>query len=313
MDGVYLGIDLGGTEIKAARFSSGGEREAEERFGYDAGGEAEEIFGALLSAASNLTGDGRGGRLGGVGVAVAGVFDPEAGLIVDSPNIQALNGFELRSRVRDAFGDIPLSVMNDANAAALGEYFAGAGRGAASMCLLTLGTGIGSGFVLDGKIWQGTASVAAEAGHMCIRVDGPECHCGGRGCFEACVSGWALVRDAGEIARRHPGSAIAALAAITPAALSGLAAGGDEDALALWSEAGRMLGIGIANLMNLLNPECIVLVGGLAKAKEFFLEPARLAWEAQAFDRAHESTVVKLGTMGEWAGVRGVIQPLIEE
>ncbi|MFC1491344.1 ROK family protein, partial [Nitrospinota bacterium] len=150
-------------------------------------------------------------------------------------------------------------------------------------------------------------------GHMCILTDGPSCHCGGHGCLEACVSGWALVRDAENIAHLNPDSAIARLPSLTPSALAELAGGGDHQAKALWEKAGRMLGTGIANLMNLLNPECIVLVGGLAKAGDLLLDPAKQAWETQAFDRAWASTSVKIGTLSEWAGVRGAIQPFLEK
>ncbi len=147
---------------------------------------------------------------------------------------------------------------------------------------------------------------------MCVQADGPLCRCGARGCLEACVSGWALERDAREIARQDPASAIASLPAFTPHALAELASGGDPQARALWEKAGAMLGVGIANLMNLLNPDLIVLVGGLGKAGDLLLGPARRAWESQAFEEAHTSTSVKFGALGEWAGVRGAIQPFLE-
>ncbi len=310
-EGVFLGIDLGGTQLKAARFSADGTRVAMENAASNAGGDAEEIFGALYSAASTLIG---GSRLRGIGVGVAGLLDPGSGRILNSPNIPALSGFALRSRVREAFGDtIPVQMMNDANAAALGEYFAGAGAGSSSMFLLTLGTGIGGGFVIDGNLWTGAAGVGAEVGHMCIRADGPLCHCGARGCLEACVSGWALMRDAGQIAKRHPESAIAELSPRTPLTLAELASAGDRQARALWENAGAMLGTGIANLMNLLNPDRIVLVGGLGGAGDLLFEPARRAWESQAFKEARTFTSVKPGVLGKWAGVRGAIQPFLEK
>lgn len=308
--GVLLGIDLGGTQIKAARFSSVGEWESKSLASSHGNENPEEIFEALYSTASDLI---ENSQLAGVGVGVAGVFDPQSGKIVNSPNMPTLNGFDLRGRMRSAFGDIPIHMMNDANAAALGEFHAGAGAGAGSMFLLTLGTGVGGGFVIGGEIWEGAASVAGEVGHMCIQAGGPLCNCGAKGCLEAYVSSWSLIRDANTIARKKPGSAIAGLPSLTPEDLAALAAQGDEDATALWENAGTMLGVGIANLMNLLNPERIVLVGGLAKAGGLLLKPAEKTWKIQAFDRAHETTSVRMGTLGEWAGVRGAVQPLLKQ
>jgi len=306
---VLLGIDLGGTQVKAARFSPSGEREAVARADSASQASAEAIFEALRSTAAGLI---AGERPAGVGIGVAGVIDSQAGRIIQSPNLPALSGFDLGRRVREAYGEVPISVMNDANAAALGEFHAGAGVPFRSMFLLTLGTGIGGAFVVDGRVWEGAAGVAGEVGHMCVLADGPACTCGATGCLEACTSGWALVRDAKAAARR-PGSAIAKLPEVTPLRLAELARAGDPDTLALWERAGRMLGTGIANLMNLLNPECIVLVGGLAQAGELLLGPARRTWVHQAFERAHRSTRVLPGTLGEWAGVRGAIQPLLEK
>lgn len=307
--GIYLGIDLGGTRVKAARFTPDGVREASESAPSEAQGDADAILEAIHSAGSSLAGNA---DLLGVGLGAAGLLDPEAGRILNSPNIPSLNGFDLKARLQEAFGNVPVHMMNDANAAALGEFHAGAGVDSSSMFLLTLGTGIGGGFVVNGKIWGGAAGVAAEAGHMCIQADGPLCHCGARGCLEACVSGWAFVRDAEEIARNTPASAIARLPSLTPLALARLAEGGDAYARSLWEKAGTMLGTGIANLMNLLNPDCVVLAGGLGKAGSLLLDPARRAWESQAFEEAHKSTAVKMGALGEWAGVRGAIQPFLD-
>lgn len=306
---VFLGIDLGGTQIKAARFSSNGDWESKSQSRSDGRESADEILEALISTTSNLL---QNDPPAGIGVGVAGVFDAKSGRIVKSPNMPMLNGLEFRKMLKSAFGNIPIHIMNDANAAALGEFHAGAGVGAESMFLLTLGTGIGGGFVVGGKLWEGVAGVAGEVGHMCIQADGPMCTCGAKGCLEACVSSWALIRDANAIARNNPDSSIASLDSVTPKNLAALAINkGNKDVLELWKKAGTMLGIGIANLMNLLNPDRIVLVGGLARAGNLLLEPAKITWKAQAFERAAETTIVRVGTLDEWAGTRGAVQPLL--
>lgn len=307
--GTYIAFDLGGTQLKAARFGPKGEREEVARLDSSSLRQGRDVLPLLHQAAHSLLGER---PLAGIGIGVAGVIDTQEGRIVESPNIPALSGFALREKVRESFGGVAVSMMNDANAAALGEYHAGSGAPYESMFLLTLGTGIGGGFVAAGRIWEGAAGVAGEVGHMCILVDGPECTCGGRGCLEACFSGWALTRDAKALARERPDSALAAQEKLTPHHLARMAEAGDPDAAVLWKRAGKMLGTAIANLMNLLNPACIVLAGGMAQAGDLLLNPARAAWQTQAFERAHRSTPVLLASLGEWAGVRGAVQPLLE-
>lgn len=301
----YLGLDLGGSFLKAASFSPDGRWG--ERRSLDARGcrEAEDYLALLREAAESLL---QGRRARGVGVAVAGVLDVEAGRVVDSPNLPALGGVDLLALLKDAFSPLPVHMMNDANAAALGEYFAGAGAGCRSMFILTLGTGVGGGFIQDGEIWRGASGMAGEVGHMIIEQNGKPCACGARGCLEAHFSGWALARDARAHAAQHPDSAIASLDAISPVALSELAGAGDHAAKLLWENGGHALGTGIANVMNLLNPERVVLTGGLANARAHFWPTAQRAWEESAFERAHRSSQVLWGTLGEWAGARGAVQ-----
>lgn len=306
--GPLLGIDLGGTFAKIARFTAEGIREADTQTGTAGHPNAGSILDALSAGMAKLL---NGEEPVGIGIGVAGILDTRAGIVIESPNIPQLTNFPFLSALRERFPSVPMAMMNDANAAALGEYHAGAGAGAESMVLLTLGTGIGGGIVLGGKLWEGAAGIAGEIGHMCVQADGPECHCGARGCLEACVSGWALLRDAGELARNAPGSPIAKLSPCTPEGLAELAQSGDADAKGLWEHAGRMLGTGLGSIMNLLTPERIVLVGGLARAGELLLAPSRVAWERQAFAAAHEATQVRIGTLGGWAGVQGAIQPFL--
>ena len=194
-----LAIDLGGTRVKISRFAPDGTRE--ETSGGDTASQtsAEDLVRLLRSVSVQLL---EGRQLRGVGIGVAGVLDPVAGRIVQSPNLPYMDGFPLREKLESELG-APVTMMNDANAAALGEYFAGAPGASGSMFLLTLGTGVGGAFVQDGRIWEGAAGMAGEVGHMCIMVGGPGCHCGGKGCLEALCSGWALVRDAKKPRRRE--------------------------------------------------------------------------------------------------------------
>lgn len=306
---IYVGFDLGGSFLKAASFSLYGE--LQERCSVDAKRclKAEDYFDLFVSASKSLS---WGKCLRGIGVAVAGVLDSDAGSIVDSPNLPALRGAPLFEMLKDTFSPTPVHMMNDANAAALGEYFSGAGVRYESMFIITLGTGVGGGLVQNGEIWRGASGMAGEVGHMVIEKNGKLCTCGSRGCLEAYFSGWALERDAKSYAARHPDSPIGPINEISPICLAELADSGDHKARAIWESGGYSLGVGIANIMNLLNPESIVLVGGLVNAKEHFLPTAQKAWEENSFKQACNSSKVLLGKLGEWAGVRGAIQPFLE-
>ena len=304
----YVGFDLGGSSLKASSFSLDGE--LQERCSIDTQRclKAEDYLGLFKDAAKSLSSNK---CLKGIGVAVAGVLDSDAGRIIDSPNLPALCGVPLLRMLKDTFFPIPLQMMNDANAAALGEYFAGAGVGYQSMFMMTLGTGVGGGFIQNGEIWRGASGMAGEIGHMVVEKNGKPCTCGSRGCLEAYFSSWALEKDAKAYAARHPDSAIGSIDKITPLPISELAGSGDHAAKRIWKNGGHALGVGIANIMNLLNPECIVLVGGLMNAKDHFLPSAQKAWEENSFEQARSSSKVLLGELGQWAGARGAIQPFL--
>ena len=307
---VYVGFDLGGSSLKASSFSLDGELEERCLIDTQKCLRAEDYLNLFNEAANSFSSTK---CLKGVGVAVAGVLDLDTGKVVDSPNLPILCGVPLLGMLKNSFSPIPIHMMNDANAAAFGEYFAGAGEGHESMFILTLGTGIGGGFVQDGKILRGASGMAGEIGHMVIEKNGKPCTCGSRGCLEAYFSSWALTRDAKTHAEQHPDSLIGSTDKISPISLAELAVSGDHAARAIWENGGHALGVGIANIMNLLNPASIVLVGGLMNAKEHFLPSAQRAWEANSFEQAHNSSKVLLGELGEWAGVRGAIQPFLEE
>ncbi len=305
----YVGFDLGGSSLKASSFSLDGE--LQERCSIDTQKclRVEDYLNLFNEAANSLSSTK---CLKGIGVAVAGVLDMDAGKVVDSPNLPILCGVPLLGMLEDSFSPIPIHMMNDANAAAFGEYFAGVGEGYESMFILTLGTGIGGGFVQNGEIWRGASGMAGEIGHIVIEKNGKPCTCGSSGCLEAYFSSWALVRDAKAHGIRHPDSAIGKVEKISPISLAELAVSGDHAARAIWENGGHALGVGIANIMNLLNPASIVLVGGLMNAKEHFLPSAQRAWEANSFEQASSSSKVFIGKLGEWAGVRGAIQPFLQ-
>jgi glucokinase len=212
-----------------------------------------------------------------VGVGAAGFIDASTGSVTFSPNL-VYDDPNVAEAVRSRTGT-PVVVDNDANAAAWGERTYGAARGSDHVAYLTLGTGIGSGFIVEGRLLHGLTGAAAELGHMVIDPNGPQCRCGLRGCFEQLASGTAIAHMARVAVEEDPQSTILAFAgsveAITGEHVAKAAREYDETARNVLREAGRVLGIGLSNVVNIFDPEVIVLGGAVVAAGEPFLGPAR--------------------------------------
>jgi glucokinase len=212
---------------------------------------------------------GSGRKIAGVGVGSPGPLELPAGRLHHPPNLPGWDGFHLLGEMQRRL-DIPVTIESDANAAALAEFALGLGKqlGVSSLCMLTLGTGVGNGIILDGKIWHGAAGMGGEAGHMTIEPDGALCGCGNTGCLEACASATALMNAAERkiSSGKAPGlkSARNNHAALTALDLAEIARGGDPDARAIFAQTGRSLGIGLAGLINILNLPLYVVGGGVA-------------------------------------------------
>ena len=215
------------------------------------------------------------------GIAVAGILDTKRGIVTTSPNLPHWHNVPLRDILADKLG-IVTHVINDANAAALGEYRFGAGKGVNNLIYLTVSTGIGGGIIINGELYAGADGCAGELGHMTIEANGPECHCGSFGCLEALASGWAVAKEA--MARINHGerSSIVGLVDgrlenITAEKVAMAARQGDRLACDIVTKAANHLGVGLANLVNIFNPELIVIGGGLSKMGDMLLRPARKA------------------------------------
>ena len=274
------GVDVGGSKILAVAVDLAEPPAplAIERAPTPRGGD--EIVEAVAEVVGRLraTVEPEHGEVGALGVGVAGLVD-RSGTLCYGPNLPGAVDVAFASRLEDALS-LPVAVDNDATAAACGEHRWGAARGASDAVVVTLGTGIGGGIVADGRIRRGANAFAAEVGHMVIVPDGPPCPCGGRGCWERYASGSALARLAREAAAAGRADGVVALAGGAPEDVRGehvtaAAAGGDEGAMALFEEYGRWVALGLANLADILDPEVVVLGGGLVEADEHFLEPTR--------------------------------------
>jgi glucokinase len=249
------------------------------------------------------------GRVEGIGVGVASMVEFAAGRLVDSVNLP-LRDVPLRDVLRQRFG-VPVVVDNDATVAGIGEHAFGAGVGTREMLMLTLGTGVGGGIICGGRPYRGFSGAAAELGHIIIDVDGPECPagCPNHGCLEAYASGTALGAAAVAEAQAKPGSALGRALrggeTVDSRLLTKLALEGDADAVAVLARAGEYLGAGITTLVNVLNPQLVVVGGGAAAAGELLLEPARRVVAERTMRPARDEVRIVPAVLGADAGVIG--------
>jgi glucokinase len=310
-DGPVLAVDIGGTKIIIAIITADGRIMAEERQPTLVVEGVQAVIGRLFSGIDNLLEQNnlRPTQLRGISLAVAGPIDSSRGLVTVSPNMPDWHDVLLRDMVGERCG-VDAFLVNDASAAALGEHRFGAGRGVNNLVLLTLGTGIGGGIVIDGKLYLGACGSAGEPGHMVIDVNGPECGCGRRGCLEALASGTAVARDAVLRLRQGEKSSLVEMVGgkmedITAEKVGEAARKGDALAQGVISRAGTYLGVGLANLVNIFNPEMIVLGGGMVNLGELLLGPARQVALAQSFPISARAVRIVTAELGERAGIYG--------
>jgi len=298
-----VGVDVGGTKIAALRMTPDGQvlERAERSTPAD---DAQGILTSLIEAAAVV----RGPAVVAIGIGAPGLVTAH-GVLRYGPNM-ALREVSLNDRVGSALG-LPCATENDATAATWAEFAIGAGRHATHMLLVTVGTGIGGGIVVDGRIMRGAHGFAGEIGHVIVEPGGPRCGCGNRGCWEAVASGTAISRAAIEAVRAHPGSLLHEIAGGDPdradgPAVTEAARRGDTVAINILTEVGSRLGQGIAGLANVLDPELVVVGGGAAEAGDLLLGPARVAFRdaLEAPDHRPEVPLVP-AALGNDAGAVG--------
>jgi len=286
-----LSVDLGGTKIVAAVVGGGGQIISWRRCLTNIEEGTNAVLKRLFSVMDEVLGEAKlsPAELAGIAVACAGIIDMKKGVVTMSPNLPGFAGIKLRDIVASRFG-VKTHLINDASAAALGEYYLGAaaGRSVENLVYLTVSTGIGGGIIAGGRLYLGADGCAGEIGHMVIKADGPLCKCGKSGCLEALASGWAVARDAKELLKGGGKSSILRLAggkieAVTAATVALAAREGDTLAQKIIADAAHYLGVGLANIVDIFNPELIVIGGGLAKMGNMLLDPARKAAKKAAF------------------------------
>jgi glucokinase len=293
---------VGGTKIAAGVVTPEGEILKETR--YPTPTSSERLVENLARAISEVR-DRH--EVGGICLAVAGLILAQENKVVFSPNLHAVEGIPLKEVLEPRIG-LPLTVENDANAAALGEFRFGAGSEVDHLVFVTLGTGIGGGVITHGVLLRGAQGSGGELGHVTIQSTGPRCACGNRGCLEALASGTAIARRAREVASEKPDSALGRLAVkrkLLGEDVTELARNGDEVALSVLEETGRWLGIGLAGFVNIFNPEVVAVGGGVMAARELILESARREVRLRARPPSRDLVEVKEATLGPESGVLG--------
>ena len=310
-----IGVDLGGTTINVGAVPVGGGTVLGMRsLPTDAHVGAKFVVDRIVTMIRDVKRDaGREGGFGadafiGIGLGSPGPLDRETGTVVETPNLGWRN-FPLRDLIVKATG-LETEIDNDANAATLGEWWQGAGRGIDHLVGVTLGTGIGGGMMLDGKLYHGASDVAAEIGHMTIATAGRKCPCGNYGCLEAYASGPAIAARAVEGLEAGAASLIPDLVggdlkAVTAETVSDAIIAGDEYAVSVMRETAIFLGTGIANLINILNPAMIVISGGVTRAGRHLFDPLRSEVRKRALRPAAEACRIVSSELGGMAGVIG--------
>jgi len=306
-----LGIDIGGTKILTAVVRENGEVLSRHRSATQAAKGPETVvravfrsIGRTLSQSSlDISG------IDAVGVGIAGLSDPESGILFTSPHLPGFRDFPLKDTIEKELGKATF-IINDANAAALSEFQLGAGRGTHHLIYITVSTGIGGGIIVDGQVYSGASGVAGEIGHMTIDSNGPPCSCGNNGCWETLASGTALTRQARHRIKQGTVTSILNYAdndieKVTPEVINAAARNGDNLAQELIAETGYYLGVGLANLVNLFNPEIIIIGGGLSNIGDRLLKPAFKVAGERAFKEAYQAVRLVPAALGQNSGVLG--------
>ena len=304
-----IGIDIGGTAIKIAVVWNDGRVVRSDRVetAPEQGPEAAvrrivDCVEALLAAESMPAAEMRA-----IGIDSAGIVDGTRNVVLDAPNLRSWEQAPLAARIGEHFG-LPAFLENDVNAMAFGEWSCGAGRGARNLVCLTLGTGVGGGLVLDGKLYRGAHGAAGEIGHMTVARDGPRCACGNHGCLERYVGARFIVARAQEfLAADARPSRLREIAPATMRArhIGEAAAQGDALAHDVLAETGRWLGVGLASIANVLDPERIVIGGGVSRAGAPLFDAARRTVRERAMSLPANTVEILPAALGDDAAVVG--------
>jgi glucokinase len=298
--------DLGGTHLRAATVDRKGAIQFRLKQNTPQAKDPIAIVEAIVAAVHEAElQSGGADKIAAVSLVVPGTVNVQAGAVVRAPNLPCLDGFHLTAALTERLG-LPAIIENDANAAAVGEMWRGAAVGCNTIICVTLGTGVGGGIILDGKLWRGMDGAAAEIGHMCVDpFGGVACTCGSRGCLEVFASARAIVRMTREAMPRYPDSVLQGKEDLSAQSIFAAGQQGDELALEIFRRMGVYLGIGLANLINILNPQMIVIGGGVVNGWDLFAKHMHQQVEERAFPLLAARVKIVRAKCGDDAGLLG--------
>lgn len=318
MPDLYGAIDLGGTKIRALIAGLDGRdfgydlRASEARLGLDAvlRGMSDSLEAAAAQAGVAVE------ELRGVGIASPGAIDVERGVVAGAPQLPGWRDVPLVKMMNERLR-VPVVLENDASAAALGEHRYGAGKGTRHMLYFTVSTGLGGGIIIDGRLYTGATGGAGELGHMIIDMDSAAtCPWCGRGCLESLASGTVIARRGEELVAGGGAPLLAELREaegdVTSEMMSRAMQAGDEACREVFREAGRDMGIGLANYVNIFNPEAIIVGGGVSRSGPEFFEAARERMDAHAIRALSRDVRLEMAGLGERSGLMGMIARLAD-
>jgi glucokinase len=316
---VAIGIDLGGTNIRIALMNAAGEMTGMHQQPTQSDRAITEIVGSIAEGIEDLLSEHSIGRssIVGVGLGAPGFLSLASGVIHTSPNLPTAHETPVVSLLA-RLTDLPVCLENDANAAAIGEHWMGAGQGSRNLLCITLGTGVGSGFILDGTIWHGSNDFAGELGHTTLFPDGLPCNCGRKGCLEAYVSATGMVNRAVLALKSGRNSSLQPFLKENNSSLTSLmiyehAQRGDRLARELFEETGRYLGIAIVNVLHMLDLERIILGGQVARAGELLLRPTINEVEKNAIGARYYPISIVPAKLGNHAGIIGAAKTAFDQ
>ncbi|KJS80047.1 MAG: hypothetical protein JM58_19245 [Peptococcaceae bacterium BICA1-8] len=303
-DNYILGLDIGGTSIKAGIVNQWGGIKSFQTIPTNSHQGPDHVLAAINTLIQSYQGQK---LINGIGIALAGSIDNKAGVCIYSPNLNWRN-IAIGKIIEESTG-LEVRLINDANAACLGEYFFGAGRNQNNIICIIIGTGIGSAIILDNKLFTGNSGLAPEAGHMVLIKDGPQCSCGGKGCWETLVSASAIVKRVAEKSKSGTYT-------ISPHTIQDIFKAwqaGDCQVVKIMTEVKEYLALGLANLVNIFDPECIVLGGGIIELDSGLTEGLEDMVKEFVFPSFKDTLLIRKAELGNKAGLVGGASLFLKE
>lgn len=305
MSQFYIGVDLGGTKIYTAICNELGEIFNEEVIATEVDKGPEQIVDKIINSIKKVSKNIKAEEVKAIGIGSPGPLNIKEGLIVSPPNLPIRN-FNIVDKIKSEF-KLPTFLDNDANAATLGEYIFGAGKGTENMIYITASTGVGGGAILNGKIYRGSTSNALEIGHTTISRDGRVCGCGNRGCVESMSSGIYIEKMANDLMGEEKETTLKNYEKITAKEVFTEAAKGDQVSNYILSETLSYLGMAVANCANIFDPDKIIIGGGITKGGSIVLDKINEEVKNRSLEPIYKNCKIEKAQLGDRAGVIGAV------